>query len=72
MTDIEEFYNDNYFPRPIVKKFVQMKIEPKKAIELGCGGGRDTIFLIKSDWEVLSIDKENMEEVITDKLDNDE
>lgn len=68
MTNIEEFY----FPRPIVKKFVQMKIEPKKAIELGCGGGRDTIFLIKSGWQVLSIDKENTKEIITDKLTKDE
>ena len=49
-----------------------MNIDPTNAIDLGCGVGRDTIFLIKNGWNVLSIDKENTEEIISSKLDNEE
>ena len=31
-----------------------MNINPEKAIDLGCGAGRDTIYLIKNGWNVLS------------------
>ena len=49
-----------------------MKIKPSNAIDLGCGAGRDTIYLIKNGWKVLSIDKENTREIISSKLDNEE
>lgn len=45
---------------------------PKYAIDLGCGAGRDTIYLIKSGWKVLSIDRENTSEFIFSKLNNEE
>lgn len=45
---------------------------PKYAIDLGCGAGRDTIYLIKSGWKVLSIDRENTSEFISSKLNNEE
>ena len=49
-----------------------MNSKPKYAIDLGCGAGRDTIYLIKNGWKVLSIDKENTREIISSKLDNEE
>lgn len=74
MGDIQEYYKntENALPHPMVKKFIQMNITPKKAVDLGCGVGRDTIYLIKNGWNVLAIDKENTEEAISSKLDNSE
>ena len=56
----------------MVKKFIDMNINPTNAIDLGCGAGRDTIFLIKNGWNVLSIDRENTKEIISNQLDNEE
>lgn len=74
MGDIQKYYEntENALPHPIVEKFVQMDIEPQKAIDLGCGAGRDTIYLIKNDWNVLSIDREDTREIISSKLDDNE
>ena len=59
-------------PNPMVKKFIDMNINPTNAVDLGCGAGRDTIYLIKNGWKVLSIDRENTKEIISSKLDNEE
>ena len=56
----------------MVKKFINMNSDHKYAIDLGCGAGRDTIYLIKNGWKVLSIDKENTSEIISSKLNNEE
>ena len=74
MEDIKKYYKNtvNALPNPIVKKFIDMNIKPTNAIDLGCGAGRDTIFLIKNGWNVLSIDKENTQEIISNKLNNEE
>lgn len=48
------------------------KIKHGKAIDLGCGMGNDTIFLLKNNWEVISIDKENVEKDILERLDDEE
>lgn len=32
---------------------------PKVAIDLGCGSGRDAIFLAKTGWDVLAVDRED-------------
>ena len=74
MGDIQKYYEntENALPHPMVKKFINMNSNPKYAIDLGCGAGRDTIYLIKNGWKVLSIDKENTREIISSKLDNEE
>ena len=74
MGDIQKYYEntENALPHPMVKKFINMNNNPKYAIDLGCGAGRDTIYLIKNGWKVLSIDKENTEEIIASKLDGEE
>lgn len=74
MGDIQKYYEntENALPHPMVKKFINMNNNPKYAIDLGCGAGRDTIYLIKNGWKVLSIDKENTREIISSKLDNEE
>ena len=55
-------------PHLNVLKFLDLNIPPHKAIDLGCGDGRDTIALLKNEWEVLSIDKENTEHIIIENL----
>jgi ubiquinone/menaquinone biosynthesis C-methylase UbiE len=74
MGNIEKYYEntENALPNPTVRKFIEMKIKPSNAIDLGCGAGRDTIYLIKNGWEVLSIDRENTEEIIANKLDKED
>lgn len=74
MGDIQKYYEntENALPHPMVKKFINMNNNPKYAIDLGCGTGRDTIYLIKNGWKVLSIDKENTREIISSKLNNEE
>ncbi len=74
MGDIKKYYENtkNALPHPMVKKFIDMNIKPKNAIDLGCGAGRDTIYLIKNNWEILSIDREDTKEIISSKLDNEE
>ena len=50
------------------------KISPKygKAIELGCGEGNDTVYLIKNNWKVLAVDIKNTEKIIREKLNQEE
>ena len=72
MKDIQKYYynTENALPHPMVKKVIDMNIKPENAIDLGCGAGRDTIYLIKNGWNVLSIDKEDTKQIISSKLDN--
>ena len=35
-------------PHKNIKKFIKLENKTGKAIDLGCGAGRDTIFLIKN------------------------
>ena len=63
---------ENALPNIIIRKFIEMKIKPSKAIDLGCGAGRDTIYLIKNGWNVLSIDKEDTGKFISSKLNEEE
>lgn len=74
MEYIMKYYKntENDLPHPIVRKFIKMNIKLGKAVDLGCGAGKDTIYLIKNGWEVVSIDKENTKSFISNKLNNDE
>ena len=73
MGNINKYYEntEGALPNPMVKKFIDMNINPTNAIDLGCGAGRDTIFLINNGWNVLSIDRENTKDIISSKLDNE-
>ena len=66
----EKYYNltKNTKPHLNVLKFLELNLPPQNAIDLGCGAGRDTIALLKNNWNVLSIDKENTEDIIKEQL----
>ena len=75
MKNIEKYYNntESEKPRKNVQYFIEkVKCNPGKAIELGCGAGNDTVYLIKNNWNVLAIDRESVEERITKRLNNEE
>ena len=55
-----------------IKTFMDMKIKPDTCIDLGCGAGRDTVFLIKNGWKVIAIDKEDTEKMIRNSLNKEE
>lgn len=71
----EKYYDntESNMPRKNVKYFIEnMKIQPGKAIDIGCGAGNDTVYLIKNGWSVTAIDKENVKERISKRLSSDE
>lgn len=74
MNNMKKYYKntENALPNIIIRKFIEMKIKPSKAIDLGYGAGRDTIYLIKNGWNVLSIDKEDTGKFISSKLNEEE
>ena len=74
MNEIHEYYKNtkNALPHKNVQKVLEMDIIPGNAIDLGCGAGRDTIYLIKNGWNVLAIDKEETKGLIEEKLNENE
>jgi len=68
--DKEKYYDitKNTKPHSNLIKFLNLNLPPQKAIDLGCGAGRDTIALLKNNWEVLAIDKEDTESIIKEQL----
>lgn len=66
----EKYYNitKNSKPHLNVLNFLELNVSPGKAVDLGCGAGRDTIELLKNNWNVLSIDKEDTEPIIREQL----
>ena len=66
----EKFYkNTKDAPQnKMVTRFIKMNVTPGKAIDLGCGAGRDTTYLIKNGWDVLAIDRVDTEEIIANQL----
>ena len=75
MRNIEKYYNntESEKPRNNVQYLIEkVKCNPGKAIELGCGAGNDTVYLIKNNWNVLAIDREGVEERIAKRLPNEE
>ncbi len=59
-----EFYKRTTLERPslIVEKFFELGLDNtcviKKAIDLGCGSGNDTIYLLEKNYSVIAVDKE--------------
>ena len=74
MKNIEKYYDNTKDANPnyITKKFIELKTKPGNAIELGCGAGRDTVYLIENDWNVLAIDREDVKSRIEEKLPKEE
>ena len=75
MRNIEKYYDntESEKPRNNVQYLIEeVKCNPGKAIELGCGAGNDTVYLIKNGWNVLAIDRESVEERIAKRLNDEE
>ena len=63
MRNIEKYYDNTKDANPnhTVRKFIELRIKPGNAVELGCGAGIDTVILIKNGWKVFAIDREDIE-----------
>ena len=74
MSDIKKYYEKtkNALPHENLKKFLKIENKQGKAIDIGCGAGRDTVFLIKNNWSVLAIDREDTKDIISSKLNDEE
>lgn len=55
-------------PHDNLEMLSQIDMKNMFAIELGCGIGRDTVYLLKNGYSVLGIDREKTEEIIREKL----
>lgn len=55
-----------------IREFISLKTEIGNAIELGCGAGRDTKFLLENKWNVLAIDREEVSNIIKENLNEEE
>ena len=74
MKKIEEYYKNTEYalPHKNVLEFIEIEKAVGKAVDLGCGAGRDTIYLIKNRWEVTAIDREDTKYIIASKLNDKE
>lgn len=69
-----KFYENtkNAKPHFDTVKFISLGVTPGFALEIGCGAGRDSVYLIKNGWNVIGIDRENTENIIREKLSDEE
>ena len=74
MENIEKYYENtkDAMPHKNVLDFIKIEDKVGSAIDIGCGAGIDTIFLIKNGWNVVAIDREDTEKLIQSKLNNEE
>lgn len=48
------------------------KYKVDNAIDLGCGSGNETVYMVKSGIEILAIDRQLNKDFILNRLSNDE
>ena len=75
MEKIEKYYKktENSKPNFLLEKLINnVEIKQKNAVDLGCGAGRDTLYLIKNGFKVLAIDNEDTSKIISKKLNSEE
>ena len=79
MKNLKEFYKAtiNGVPSILIRKFFvnnyDKRIEGNKAVDLGCGSGNDTAFLLEKGFEVTAIDQEEqVREIIENRVLNKE
>lgn len=75
MRNIEEYYDNTESEKPrnnVQYSVDKIKCHLGKAIELGCGAGNDTVYLIKNNGNVLAIDREDVKERIAKRLNDEE
>ena len=75
MESIKKYYDNTQSdkPRNNVEYFInEIQCNSGNAIELGCGAGNDTVYLIKNNWNVLAIDREDVKESIAKRLTKEE
>lgn len=73
--NVEQYYDntESDMPRNDVKYFVEkIQCKPSNTVELGCGAGNDTIYLIKNGWNVIAIDREDVKTRITKRLNKEQ
>ncbi len=58
--DWQAYYNEtgNRPPRKTILTALNSFSQPGKAVDLGCGVGRDTVEILRRNWQVLAIDKQ--------------
>ena len=58
--DWDAYYNEvgHRPPRKTLLTALKAFSKPGKAIDLGCGNGRDTVEILRQNWRVLAIDKQ--------------
>lgn len=45
-------------PCTLLKQVIENNIPPGRALDVGCGGGRDAVYLSQQGWQVTAIDKQ--------------
>lgn len=58
--DWAEYYRklSGRLPRPLALRAVECAFQPGKALDLGCGDGTETTFLLDQGWSVVAVDLE--------------
>ena len=71
MKNTEDYYIKTSGANPhknIIEFINKTDVKPGIAIDLGCGAGRDTLFLLNSNWTVYAVDIEDTSQFIKSKI----